>query len=396
RAGQVWKDQQQFYQSNEGATDHGWYVWFWGNGFNLVYWRRDNAGNIIATEVDRARLIADIIAALPDAGTQRGRITLADATGDTLYQWGNYVPSPTEIPQTTLALGAPLNTWKLSSYAPPTGLDRSVLLTLLAGLAAVAVALTGLAIYFYRENTRELREATRRVSFVNQVSHELKTPLTNIRMYAELLENELPETNRHVSVIVAESQRLSRLIANVLRFARPHTLHKTTGTVDNIVKSVIEDFTPALAAKNVTVNFTGNAPTPIEFDADALQQILGNLLSNVEKYAPGNPIEITSQQTGVETIITVTDHGPGIPSAHRDDIFKPFYRLSNQLSDGVTGTGIGLTIARDLARQHGGDLTLLPTDAGATFQVKLVARASRPLSVQPSPQPPTGETPALL
>lgn len=371
RAGQIWKDQQQFYQTSEGASDHGWYVWFWGNGFNLVYWHRNHAGSIVAAEVDRARLMADIVAALPEAGAVNGRIALADSTGTTIYQWGNYVPGPTEQPQTTLALSAPLNSWRLSYFAATTDFNRHAFWPLLTGIGAVGLALTILAIYFYRENTRELRNAMQRVSFVNQVSHELKTPLTNIRLYAELLENELPKTNRHVSVIVAESQRLSRLIANVLRYARPRTLHKAPGNVDSLLLSVIEDFTPALAAKGITVQFTGNTRTAVKFDADALEQIIGNLLSNAEKYAPGHPIEITTQQTGNTTLITIADHGPGIPPGRCADIFKPFYRLSNQLSDGVTGTGIGLTIARDLARQHGGDLTLLPTVTGATFQLQL-------------------------
>ncbi|MCG3148024.1 MAG: Sensor histidine kinase RcsC [Verrucomicrobiae bacterium] len=373
RAGQIWKDQQQFYRNSEGAADHGWYVWFWGNGFNLAYWRRDAAGNIRGAEVERTRLMADIIAALPEAESIGGRITLADSAGNPVYQWGAHTPSPTELPQATLPLATPLNTWHLAYYAPVTGFGQSLRSSLFIGLAGIALALTLLAIYFYRENTRQLREATQRVSFVNQVSHELKTPLTNIRLYAELLEKDLPETNRHVGIIVAESQRLSRLIANVLRFARPRTLHKTAGTVDETVRSVIEDFTPALAAKDIVVNFTGNAPRPVEFDADALEQILGNLLSNVEKYAPGKPVTVTTVQTDRETLITVTDGGPGIPAGQRDDIFKPFYRLSNKLSDGVTGTGIGLTIARDLARQHGGDLVLLPADVGASFQVKLTA-----------------------
>src|SRR5207247_7565172 len=91
-------------------------------------------------------------------------------------------------------------------------------------VAVMAVPLFWLSVYFYRENSRELRVSAQRVTFVNQVSHELKTPLTNIRMYAELLEKHLPEDNeqaaQHLDVIVSESQRLSRLIANVLTFAR--------------------------------------------------------------------------------------------------------------------------------------------------------------------------------
>jgi len=88
-------------------------------------------------------------------------------------------------------------------------------------LGATVISLT---YYFYREQSREMREAAQRVSFVNQVSHELKTPLTNIRMYAELIEKDADESDerlqRYAGVIVSESQRLSRLIGNVLTFSR--------------------------------------------------------------------------------------------------------------------------------------------------------------------------------
>ena len=105
--------------------------------------------------------------------------------------------------------------------------------------------------------------------------------------------------------------------------------------------------------------------------------MLGNLLSNVEKYAAcGRHLEITSAQAGDRTTVTVSDRGPGIPKGQRERIFKPFHRLSNRNTDGVSGTGIGLTIARKLARKHGGDLTLThPRDTpGCQFTLTLETR----------------------
>ena len=116
-------------------------------------------------------------------------------------------------PGSSLRLASPLSAWNLAWYGPQPA-EGGPGLSLLSGLGAVALALIGLAVWFYRESSRELREAARRVTFVNQVSHELKTPLTNIRLYAELLEDELPEEDdkaaHHLGVIVSESQRLSR------------------------------------------------------------------------------------------------------------------------------------------------------------------------------------------
>ena len=109
----------------------------------------------------------------------------------------------------------------------------------------------------------------------------------------------------------------------------------------------------------------------MQLDADALEQILGNLISNVEKYAAaGGRMEIVSRQEDSQTTIVVADRGPGIPAAVRGKIFRPFYRVSDRI-EGTTGTGIGLSIARKLARMHGGDVVLLPCESGARFQVQL-------------------------
>jgi signal transduction histidine kinase len=364
RAGALWRDRQAFLKSGEGDPPSGWYTWYWGDGLHVAFWQRHPAGHVVGAELDRARLLADVIALLPDTMPD-GRLALTDATGAVLHQAGD---TSADLPAITVPLSAPLASWRLEFHprtpvAEPTG--ALVWVTVLAAFLALLV----LAAYFYREHSRELREAAQRVSFVNQVSHELKTPLTNIRMYAELLQHAQP--SRHLDVIVTESQRLSRLINNVLTFARPPKLHRVPGQIDDTIRAVLEDFRPALAAKGVAIRFTGNAPAPVSFDADALEQILGNLLSNVEKYAPGQPVTITTRQTDTATHITVADGGPGIPAADRERIFRPFYRRSDKLTDGVAGTGIGLTIARNLARQHGGDLRLVSGDGGARFELTL-------------------------
>jgi signal transduction histidine kinase len=260
--------------------------------------------------------------------------------------------------------------WHLNLYpsaALPEKLSTGNLLSLTSGIIAAALALVALAIYFYRENSREMRTAAEQVTFVNQVSHELKTPLTNIRMYAELAEGKIPAgedphgARRCLDIVVNESQRLSRLIGNVLTFAKPKAqqANPTRNVPDELIRETLEHFRPALESQDFAISFEADAASPVLVDADILGQILGNLFSNVEKYAAaGKVLEITSKQDRDTTIINVTDRGPGVPRAQREKIFKPFNRLSNKLSDGVSGTGIGLTIARDLARKHGGDLTL--------------------------------------
>ena len=168
-----------------------------------------------------------------------------------------------------------------------------------------------------------MREAGQRVTFVNQVSHELKTPLTNIRMYAEILEDELsdePRMQGFAGIIASESQRLARLILNLLSFSRSQReelqIRRTRGSVDEVVKRTLERFRPAFEAAAIEAKVELAALQPTCFDADVLEQVLGNLLSNVEKYArEGGTVRVTTQQEGDEVRITVRDDGPGIPAA---------------------------------------------------------------------------------
>src|SRR5262249_42441105 len=145
-----------------------------------------------------------------------------------------------------------------------------------------------------------LRLAAQRVSFVNQVSHELKTPLTNIRLYAEMLEDHVAlddEPGRHrLRGVVDESQRLGRLNTNILALARKDngrlSVHPAPGSVDDVVRDVLAQFRPALEARGVHTEMGAGAPARVRVDADALSQMLGNLLSNVEKYAPSSLLSI--------------------------------------------------------------------------------------------------------
>lgn len=365
---------------------NGWYTWYLGSGLNFVYWSRLADGRALCIELDRVRMLADIIAQLPATAIQAdapgGRIMLRDSNGALLYQWGAY-DRDLKTPLATLPLSPPLQSWRLDYYAPPKlygGVRGGLMFGYLASLSAIAVMLITLAFYFYRESTRDMRLARQRVSFVNQVSHELKTPLTNVRLYAELLQQHLDgedETaQRHLAIVVEECGRLSRLIGNVLTFGRSQrgtlAIRPAPGRVGEIVQRVLEGYRPALKRRGIEVHFSTGADEPVMVAADVVEQIIGNLLSNIEKYAAGGGLaEIRSEQRDGTTRITVSDRGPGIPAAERENIFKPFYRISSALNDGAAGTGIGLAIARELARGHGGDLKVVDDTQGATFEVTL-------------------------
>jgi signal transduction histidine kinase len=360
----------------------GWIAWHWREGLHFLFWQKLPDGKVIGGEVERIVLLSRIVGSLPASDLEEGRVILADSRGDPLFQWGPYDPDD-RAPAASMALDHPLDTWRLEYFASPAQsaafLDPSHDFALFYGLLGVAIALLVLGVYLYRELSRDLRDAAQRVTFVTQVSHELKTPLANIRLYAELLEEEMEEDERsasRVGVIVSESERLTRLIENILTFAK----HRRGGlrldpkpvVLGALVRRVVSHFGPAFETKQIEATVRERCTRRVHADPDAVEQILANLLSNVEKYAAGGGrVEIaTEDHDGVAKVI-VSDEGPGVPREHRARIFEPFHRASDRLTDGVTGTGIGLTIARELARSSGGDLQLADSERGARFVLTL-------------------------
>lgn len=403
RTKSVFEAKERFYRAADGnaktpsrgagavQSEQGWYTYYFGTSDHFIFWLRKPGDQIVGFDLNRPAFIAEIIGELPstdrrDATTQSDRVQLSDAQGDSLYLFGRYDPPDNRGPAVSRELAAPLGAWRLYYFISEdrlnAGFSQSALFGTAATLAALVLAVFVLAFYFFRESGREAREAQQRVTFVNQVSHELKTPLTNIRMYAELLQDEIDDTETkprdYLKVIVSESERLSRLINNVLSLARYDrkklAVRPQPEKIDQAIASVIDQFRPSLESYGFEIVTRLHREGRCHFDPDALRQILANLLSNVEKYAKtGRWVEITSTRRGQEVIICVTDRGPGVPASARKEIFEPFFRLSQKIAEGVSGTGIGLSISRELARLHGGDLSLRETPKGARFEVTLNA-----------------------
>ncbi len=395
RTQSVWDGGISFVRQGEAGQTltEGWHTWFWGPGLQFLYWMAGPDGTIVCLELDRTALVADLLSVLPtgswEEATDEDMVMLRDERQGELYRWGRAIEDSKQEPFATLQLSAPLEWWSLALYpglsTAPGAIGTSVRFNLISGLGLLGVVTLVLAAYGYRETSRDLREASQRLTFVNQVSHELKTPLTNIRLYAEILDQQLdqtlgdesaPEVRQSLGVIHGECQRLSRLIKNVLTFAKRSparaALKMSEGEVDDVIANVLEGFRPSLEAKRIRTTFNPGVGRAGRLDRDAVEQILGNLVSNVEKYAAeGEVMEVTSERDGTDVLVQVSDQGPGIPREQRGLVFEPFWRLSDKVSDGVAGTGIGLTIARDLARAHGGDLEIRDADAGACFRVRL-------------------------
>ncbi|PIE25367.1 MAG: two-component sensor histidine kinase [Neptuniibacter caesariensis] len=368
-------------------SSSGWLAWFNNSQLQHIYWRKDQDGNILGFAINSARLLSDLINLLPDESAannqalHNAQISLLNSRGETSYEWGSLKSRQAqEKPQKIFPLSHPLGSWRLEYHSPGLENPRSHWLEKIVLIAITLLALSVIAWLIYRENTRSIRLAEQRVNFVNQVSHELKTPLTNVRMYAELLEkqldNEASKPRRYLAIISNESQRLSRLIDNVLNFSRLGRnrveLNLSAGTLGTSLNKVIAAFAPSFSQQGLSIQLDDQCPDTVMLDAECLEQILNNLLSNCEKYAPqSGPVKISCWQENDFSFVQVTDNGPGIAPEQAEKIFTPFYRVSNKLTDGISGTGIGLSIARDMARKHGGDLQLVTATAGASFILSL-------------------------
>jgi signal transduction histidine kinase len=229
--------------------------------------------------------------------------------------------------------------------------------------------------------------AERRSNFVAAVSHELKTPLTAIRMYAEMLRDGMvpsPEKRQeYYGTITAESERLSRLIQNVLEFSRlergSRDVELVVGSLGPLALEAAQVLGPHAEREGfrLEVDVPGDLP-PVRFDRDALLQVLFNLVDNALKYARDASdrtirIEGRVEQGGVR--LAVRDAGPGVPEGQLSRIFEPFYRPGDELTRSSQGAGIGLALVRELSERMGAALRGVNVSGGG-FEVSLLLRAA--------------------
>ncbi len=228
-----------------------------------------------------------------------------------------------------------------------------ILLALTAGLVAVAL----------QQLRREYELARLRADFVSGVSHELRTPLAQIRMFSETLllgrVRSDEERDRSLEIIDQEARRLTHLVENLLHFSRSERrltrLSPAPAPLAPLLSEAAEGFAPLAAARGVTLctELTDGVVAPV--DADALRQMLLNLLDNAVKYGPaGQTVTLGLTVTDGRALVCVDDQGPGVPAADRERIWDRFWRLERDRGSAVAGTGIGLSVVRELVALHGG------------------------------------------
>ncbi|HET6408530.1 MAG TPA: ATP-binding protein [Chthoniobacteraceae bacterium] len=256
---------------------------------------------------------------------------------------------------------------------------RRTLTFLIVGMLG-AIALGGWLVV--ADARRQFALAQQKTDFVSNVSHELKTPLTSIRMFAELMLGGREETKakspQYLRIIMVEAERLTRLINNVLDFAklerRQKRFDKKPLDLHAMIERIWESNELHLRESGFTTRWQAAAPPyPVIGDEDALAQILVNLLSNAEKYS-GDQKEVDLQTyfDDRHVCIAVLDRGHGVPAGEERKIFEAFYRAHDSLSSGIQGSGLGLTLAQRLAQEHGGSIEYRPREGGGSaFTLKL-------------------------
>lgn len=223
----------------------------------------------------------------------------------------------------------------------------------------------------YRMVSVSLEFAERQQNFVSAVTHELKTPLTAIRLYGEMLRDDLApneEKRRHYfNVISKESERLTRLVNNVLELSKlqrrrgeANQVDLRAGRIGPILEDVLEILEPHATEHGFSIELDLPERLPaVLVDRDALQQVFFNVIDNAIKYgeaAPTKEILIHARREKNRLELSIADRGPGVSDKHLRRLFEPFYRSESELTRRTQGTGIGLALVRGLVSSMGGEV----------------------------------------
>ena len=248
-----------------------------------------------------------------------------------------------------------------------------------AMLGLLAALLTIGVFFVVRAAAREVRVAEMKSNFVSSVSHDLKTPLALIQLFAETLElGRLKSTERaheYYRIINSEAKKLTRLINNLLDFSKIEAgLRRYKQLPDDlaaVARRVVESLDSQFRHNQFSITFRAEGRVPVTIDPEAAEQALENLLSNAMKYSPDNrEILVTVGTEGDFGVVRVTDQGIGIPARLQRKIFRKFFRVQTDAGSGPQGTGLGLAIVEHVMRGHGGFVRVQSEPGhGSTFSL---------------------------
>ena len=325
--------------------------------------RRWRDGALLATRddgVDLALSDAEGLAVLGDPAAALDRQSVRTA-------------SMTRLPWTVHAISR--------EAAGPHALSAPAVL-MLGGLGMMTLVVVAGGYLISRAMARELRVARLQSNFVSAVSHEFRTPLTTVRQLSEMLVRGRVSTEakrqEFYETLLRESERLHRLVESLLNFARLEAgqlkYHFEAVPLKPFMEDLVTEFQGEGASRAVRIVIEGRADVArIKADRELLARVFWNLLDNAVKYSPEGgeiSVEIESSSSGVD--VRVRDRGMGIPADEQQEIFRRFVRGSASTAASIKGTGIGLAMAREIVRAHGGEIRVESrVGHGSTFTVSL-------------------------
>lgn len=364
----------------------GWLPWFSENRLYVLIWVRSGSdGPVYGLELELITLLSRLVVDFPMLDNSRAALVLMDGNQHHVHQSGSLeLPADTK-PSARVPVSERLPHWQIGVFLDKKS-DGSangflILSLILVGIFIAAIVSGG--ILLTRMTLKNMKDAQQKTSFVSSVSHELKTPLTSIRMYAELILSgrvkAAAKKEKYLSVIVSESERLTRLINNVLDFGKLEQGKKsycfTTFEMDAFLYRVIEAHAIRIRKKGLEIVTTvKEGDFTVHTDRDAIEQVVVNLLDNALKYAGnGRFIEFNlEKEPDGALLFKIRDDGPGIPESQASMIFKKFHRIDDSLTAGQPGSGLGLSITRQILRDLGGDLSYEPMKKnGSCFTARI-------------------------
>ena len=366
----------------------GWIPWFSENNLYILGWvQKFKNGPIYGVELELMTLLSRLVVDFPELSEKGAALVLMDGNGNFVHQSGKWTANPEDRPADVIPISSLLPHWQIAVFVDDKGFGTTrgflYVTAILLGVFIVAIISGGLLLT--RLTLQNMKDARQKTSFVSSVSHELKTPLTSIRMYAELLlSRRIKDENKiqtYLSVIVNESGRLTRLINNVLDFGKleqgKKTYQMSTFELDQFLLQIIEAHSIRIENQDfeiiTQIEQGEQGKYLVRTDKDAIEQVVLNLLDNALKYAgKGKFIKFILKKEDFSILLKICDDGPGIPNAQQELIFEKFHRVDNSLTSKQPGSGLGLSIARQILRDLKGDLFFEPMPGnGSCFTARI-------------------------
>jgi len=254
-------------------------------------------------------------------------------------------------------------------------------LTTVIGLSLLLAAMLIGLFTLIRDVSSKKRMERMRADFVSNVTHELKTPLTSINMFADSIVlgrvASEEQQKKYAHIIVKESERLKRMVNNILDFSRTESnklkYHLKEFNLSEIVDDIMHEMNYWLEINNFEVNLDLDENIVATVDPEGLKQVLSNLISNAIKYSDiKKKIEIRLYENKGKAFIEVEDHGIGIPEDKLKSVFEKFYRVNSKKNENISGTGLGLTVSKDIVEAQNGNLLVSSTvNKGSKFTIVL-------------------------